>query len=302
MNSAQVSSNLVRLCAARFCSSPGFLPSRNQSSAWTQTNQRLFRDAAPAIQAGLRDQVIIESHVPTFDDGPSVIRFERGPSGETVVTRAPAADEAQRRDFDQRAKSHGAEAQWVTRDGYTQLPEIMRRRLEAYERRTSGSCKGQRTPGKHRPRISSRRSWRTPRRRRAMSNPVPSRSIAMWPGALASTSCTRQARKAPREYGSWSLPRCIWRFAAQVRERTGQQFSLSSSSPSRSTSWNGVVEVRLDRATCRDLGRDVEPTLPYGPCLEDCQALQCQGEASRRLHSSFLARSHDHGLVDRACG
>lgn len=118
---------LVRLCAATVLLNSSLLAIEEPELSLDSDNQRLFKDLLrEQINAGLRDQAIIESHVPTFDDGPSVIRFSRGPAGETVVTRAPATDNANRRELEERAKNQGAAAQWVTRDGYTQLPDLMR--------------------------------------------------------------------------------------------------------------------------------------------------------------------------------
>lgn len=137
---------LVRLCAATVLIKSGLLAIQEPELSLDATNQRLFKELLrEQINAGLRDQVIIESHVPTFDDGPSVIRFERGPAGETVVTRAPVANDARRRDLDQQAKSQGAEAQWVTRDGYTQLPDVMRGDLKLTNGGHLWFLKGQRT-------------------------------------------------------------------------------------------------------------------------------------------------------------
>ncbi|WP_224245314.1 AAA family ATPase [Hyalangium gracile] len=118
---------LVRLCAATVLLKSSILAIEEPELSLDSTNQGLFKELLrEQINAGLRDQVIIESHVPTFDDGPSVIRFSRGAAGETVVTRAPVTDDTNRRDLEERAKGQGAEAQWVTRDGYTQLPAVMR--------------------------------------------------------------------------------------------------------------------------------------------------------------------------------
>jgi predicted ATPase len=80
------------------------------------------------IKAGLVDQIILESHVPAFD-GASVIRFQRGPDGATLVTReSTVGDDAL--EVARKAKEQGAEQRWVTGDGYTQLPRILRNELE----------------------------------------------------------------------------------------------------------------------------------------------------------------------------
>jgi len=137
---------LVRLCAATVLLNSSILAIEEPELSLDSTNQRLFKELLrEQINAGLRDQAIIESHVPTFDDGPSVIRFSRGPSGETVVTRAPATDDANRRELEERAKNQGAAAQWVTRDGYTQLPGGMRGDLNLFNGGHLWFLKGQRT-------------------------------------------------------------------------------------------------------------------------------------------------------------
>lgn len=136
---------LVRLCATVLLNS-GILAIEEPELSLDITNQNIFRELLrEQINAGLRDQAIIESHVPTFDDGPSVIRFSRGPAGETVVTRAPVTDDANRREIEERAKNQGATAQWVTRDGYTQLPAIMRSDLNLTNGGHLWFLKGKRT-------------------------------------------------------------------------------------------------------------------------------------------------------------
>jgi hypothetical protein len=137
---------LVRLCAATVLLKSSILAIEEPELSLDTTNQRLFKELLrEQINAGLRDQAIIESHVPTFDDGPSVIRFSLGPDGETVVTRAPVTDDANRRELEQQAKSQGAEAQWVTRDGYTQIPAVMRGDLNLANGGHLWFLKGQRT-------------------------------------------------------------------------------------------------------------------------------------------------------------
>ncbi|HLL06974.1 MAG TPA: AAA family ATPase [Myxococcaceae bacterium] len=137
---------LVRLCAATVLLNSSILAIEEPELSLDSTNQRLFKELLrEQINAGLRDQAIIESHVPTFDDGPSVIRFSRGPAGETVVTRAPATDDANRREMEERAKNQGAAMQWVTRDGYTQLPAVMRDDLSLANGGHLWFLKGQRT-------------------------------------------------------------------------------------------------------------------------------------------------------------
>jgi hypothetical protein len=91
-------------------------------------SQHLFRDfLAQLVQKRRIDQAIIESHVAAFD-GPNVIRFQRDPGGTTRVSRAPSETEAQAA-LRRKAREQNAERQWVTRDGYTELPEVMRKDL-----------------------------------------------------------------------------------------------------------------------------------------------------------------------------
>ena len=92
-------------------------------------NQRLLRRWLEEwIKRGLADQFIIESHSLAFD-GPEVVRFERH-GDETKVSRVPsAAREGERAAVADKAKQKGAEERWVTPEGYTQLPEAMRKEL-----------------------------------------------------------------------------------------------------------------------------------------------------------------------------
>jgi hypothetical protein len=117
---------LVRLCATSVMINSAILAIEEPELSLDFTNQRLFMEILQSqVESGLRDQLIFESHVPTFD-GPSVIRFERGPAGETRVKRVSRAEDAPRQQLTQRAQAQGALERWVTRDGYTQLPDIMR--------------------------------------------------------------------------------------------------------------------------------------------------------------------------------
>jgi hypothetical protein len=91
-------------------------------------SQRLFREfLARLVQQRRIDQAIIESHVAAFD-GPQVIRFHRDPGGPTRVTREPT-ETAEHAAITRKAKEAKAEPLWVTRDGYTELPEVMRQDL-----------------------------------------------------------------------------------------------------------------------------------------------------------------------------
>ncbi|MFP2897796.1 AAA family ATPase [Corallococcus sp. 4LFB] len=120
---------LVRLCAVTTLSAGAILAIQEPELSLDVSNQNLLREILRSqVHEGLQDQIIIESHVPTFD-GPSVVQFSRTPSGQTQVTRAPSTN-ASHRALAQEAKAMGAEERWVTRDGYTRIPELMRQDLQ----------------------------------------------------------------------------------------------------------------------------------------------------------------------------
>jgi hypothetical protein len=115
---------ILVLCAAVMLARAGIFVVMEPELSLDAKNQRLLRGVFElAIDMGWVEQIIVESHVPSFD-GPDVIRFRRGDDGATVVTREPSATEAQR-ELARRAKERGADQRWVTSEGYTQLPEIM---------------------------------------------------------------------------------------------------------------------------------------------------------------------------------
>jgi hypothetical protein len=121
---------LVRLCAVATLVNTAILAIEEPELSLDFNNQGiLLAILRTQVEAGLRDQIILESHVPTFD-GPSVIRFSRGSSGETQVTRTPSVTSATHQETSRRAAAQGAQEQWVTRDGYTRLPELMRTDLK----------------------------------------------------------------------------------------------------------------------------------------------------------------------------
>jgi hypothetical protein len=120
---------LVRLCAVTTLAAGAILGIQEPELSLDITNQKLLLEIlCSQIQMGLRDQIILESHVFTFD-GPSVIRFSRTASGPTQVTRAPSATQSDQ-EFSEKALAKGAKKQFVTRDGYTQLPDIMLKDLQ----------------------------------------------------------------------------------------------------------------------------------------------------------------------------
>lgn len=119
---------IMVICAAILLSNAAIFVLEEPELSLDHKNQRLLQEILQEqVDAGRIDQVILESHVAAFD-GPSVIRFRRGPAGNTEVTREPSAGEAQR-EIASQAKAHGAKQRWVTREGYTQLPENMREDL-----------------------------------------------------------------------------------------------------------------------------------------------------------------------------
>jgi hypothetical protein len=74
------------------------------------------------LAAGFLHQLIIESHSVTFD-GARVVRFRRDENGSSrVETQRSHVDDP----LTERACEQGAEEVFVTRDGYTRLPEPMR--------------------------------------------------------------------------------------------------------------------------------------------------------------------------------
>jgi len=94
-----------------------------------EKNQRKLRQILEGlVKAGQIDQIILESHVPAFD-GEHVLRFGRSSTGSTEVERVHSAGPKELQ-IRQHAKEQGAEQSWVTRDGYTQLPEPMRDDLQ----------------------------------------------------------------------------------------------------------------------------------------------------------------------------
>lgn len=120
---------LVRLCAVTTLSAGAILGIQEPELSLDISNQNLLMEILRSqVHDGLQDQIILESHVPTFD-GPSVIHFSRTSSGQTQVTRAPSTNESHR-SLAQEAKAKGAEERWVTRDGYTRIPELMRKDLQ----------------------------------------------------------------------------------------------------------------------------------------------------------------------------
>jgi energy-coupling factor transporter ATP-binding protein EcfA2 len=115
---------ILGVCAAILTSGASVVVIEEPDMSLSQTSQKVLREVlTEQISRGLLDQIIIESHVPAFD-GADVVRFEREPVGWTTVSTGPSDDETS-----QRARAaHGA-PQWVTLDGFTQLPDKMRSEL-----------------------------------------------------------------------------------------------------------------------------------------------------------------------------
>jgi hypothetical protein len=123
---------VVVLVAASLLTSSSILAIQEPEISLDAGSQRLFRAILhELVTRGLFDQIILESHVPTFD-GPEVIRFARRADGTSEVTRAPSSSEERRR-IAALAREQGAEQRWITRDGYTQIPDNMRADLQLGE-------------------------------------------------------------------------------------------------------------------------------------------------------------------------
>ncbi|XXY45483.1 AAA family ATPase [Sorangium sp. So ce269] len=117
---------VVALVAAVLTSRAALVAIEEPEMSLHPENQKLVRDILrEQVQRGIVDQIFLESHVQVFD-GPEVLRFSRSTEGETLVTRQRARPGDELR---ARARASGAEEQWVTPDGYTQLPAEMRDEL-----------------------------------------------------------------------------------------------------------------------------------------------------------------------------
>lgn len=120
---------IVLLAAAVFVADASIVAIEEPELSLDVENQGLLLDLLQAqIDAGLVDQLILESHVPTFD-GPHVIRFEREPVGGTRIRRESTAS-AESLKLKHLAEAQGAKQRWVTGDGFTRLPDAMRDELE----------------------------------------------------------------------------------------------------------------------------------------------------------------------------
>lgn len=117
---------VVALAAAVLTSRAAVVAVEEPEISLASDYQELIREVLiEQVRSGLVDQIILESHVLTFD-GPEVIRFSRSPEGVTSVARLPSAGNDELR---AKARAAGAEEQWVTPEGYTRLPEEMRSTL-----------------------------------------------------------------------------------------------------------------------------------------------------------------------------
>lgn len=117
---------IVTLCAAIVTSRASVISVTEPELSLSANSQRLLKSILEEqVAQGLFDQLILESHVQVFD-GPEVVRFQRN-NGVTQVSRESRLPEAGL--IDERARSAGAEREFVTAEGYTRLPESMRREL-----------------------------------------------------------------------------------------------------------------------------------------------------------------------------
>jgi hypothetical protein len=115
---------LVVLYASVTCANAPLVVIEEPELSLDDKNQRTFLGLLKElIKSGQVDQVILESHVPAFDDE-HVLRFHRSASGGTEVTRLPSAG-PEEIELRRKATALGAKPCLVTGDGYTQLPEPM---------------------------------------------------------------------------------------------------------------------------------------------------------------------------------
>jgi AAA domain, putative AbiEii toxin, Type IV TA system len=122
--------HVIVLCAASLLARSAILAIEEPEISLDAKNQDLLHNILNELaQKDLIDQIILESHVARFD-GPNVIRFTRNDDGSTSVRREASLDES-KREIERAAKEKGAEHLWVTRDGYTKLPEKMVNELGA---------------------------------------------------------------------------------------------------------------------------------------------------------------------------
>ena len=92
--------------------------------------QELWRDMCEEQRrAGFVHQFIFESHAVTFD-GARVMRFRRDAEGSTQVERAIASAGS---DVTREAKEKGASEVFVSREGFTRLPDAMRKEVAVGE-------------------------------------------------------------------------------------------------------------------------------------------------------------------------
>jgi predicted ATPase len=117
---------VVAMCAAVLTSRAAIVAIEEPEISLHPDYQQLVRDVLrEQVRGGLIDQIFLESHVPVFD-GPEVLRFSRSAEGGTSVLRqASDADDVLRA----LSRKSGAEPQWVTPEGYTQLPKQMLEKL-----------------------------------------------------------------------------------------------------------------------------------------------------------------------------
>lgn len=117
---------IVTLCAALITSRASIVAIAEPEMSLSATNQRMLKNILEQqVREGLIDQVILESHVQVFD-GPEVVRFRRE-NGTSRVIREVRKPETEA--LVAHAREKGAEEQYVTTEGYTQLPAGMRQDL-----------------------------------------------------------------------------------------------------------------------------------------------------------------------------
>ncbi len=117
---------IIALCAAVLTSRAAIVAIEEPEISLHPDYQAILRDIlADQVKAGILDQVILESHSPTFDSGPKVVHFSRSEDEipTTRVTRIPAIEASSA--VREAAKAAGARRHWVSSEGYTQLPPEM---------------------------------------------------------------------------------------------------------------------------------------------------------------------------------
>ena len=115
---------ILLVLAQLFANGPRVVAIQEPEISLDHRNQALLRETLQKLtENGSLHQVILESHSPHFD-GPTVVRFELDDGVPTAHRASPVRSEKDAA-LEAQARAAGAESLWVTRDGWTQLPEAM---------------------------------------------------------------------------------------------------------------------------------------------------------------------------------